>query len=159
MWTTKWVFHSVTSSKMVREAFLCLLALCLMYVNAENAQNASDTIERTIIEDIEIARGKVIAPSVVGCSIKSKPELYNFMLHIWGLYHNLEYESNDEIEPQIIFYNYKNEVLKVTKIRNKTSDEISAILDEAGFYKKSQKGEEVPKEFQHYPLKAPRDEL
>ncbi|XP_066459266.1 selenoprotein M-like [Eleutherodactylus coqui] len=139
---------------MVLKAALCVLAICL-YVNA----NDSDTIERVLIEDTEIARGTVIAPSVVGCAIKSKPGLYKFMLHIWGLYHNLEYDSNDDIEPQIIFYNYKNEVLKVTKIKNKTADEISAILDEAGFYKRSQKGEEVPKEFQHYPLKAPRDEL
>ncbi|XP_075710905.1 selenoprotein M-like [Rhinoderma darwinii] len=140
---------------MVLKAVLCVLAITLCV----NANNNTDTIERTLIEDIEIARGTVIAPSVVGCAIKSKPELYKFMLNIWGLYHNLEYDSNDDIEPQIIFYNYKNEVLKVTKIRNKTADEISAILDEAGFYKKSQKGEEVPKEFQHYPLKAPRDEL
>ncbi|XP_077318249.1 selenoprotein M-like [Lithobates pipiens] len=156
MWTTKWAFHSVTSSKMVRETVLCFLAFCLICVDAENA---TDAINTTLIEDIEIARGKVIAPSVSGCAIKSKPELNNFMMNIWGLYHNLEYDPNDDIEPQIIFYNYKNEVLKVTKIKNKTSDEISAILDEVGFYKKSQKGEEVPKEFQHYPLKAPRDEL
>ncbi|OCT98488.1 hypothetical protein XELAEV_18010722mg [Xenopus laevis] len=73
--------------------------------------------------------------------------------------HNLKYESTEEKEPQIIFYNFKNEVLKVIKIGGRTADEISNILDEARFYKKSQKGEEVPKEFQHLPLKAPRDEL
>ncbi|XP_069820044.1 selenoprotein M-like [Dendropsophus ebraccatus] len=140
---------------MVPTAALCLLALSLCI----NAESDNDTVERILIEDTEVARGKVIAPSVVGCAIKSKPGLYKFMLDIWGLYHNLEYDSNDDIEPQVIFYNYKNEVLKVTKIKDKTADEISAILDEAGFYKKSQKGEEVPKEFRHYPLKAPRDEL
>ncbi|KAM3940543.1 selenoprotein M-like [Leptodactylus fuscus] len=140
---------------MVLKALLCVLAISACV----NANSENDTIERVLIEDIEIARGKVIAPSVVGCAIKSKPGLYKFMLDIWGLYHNIEYESNDDIEPQIIFYNYKNEVLKVTKIKNKTADEISAILDEAGFYKRSEKGEEVPKEFQHFPLKAPRDEL
>ncbi|XP_073434137.1 selenoprotein M-like isoform X1 [Dendrobates tinctorius] len=156
------------------KAVLCVLAICLC-VNANN----SDSVERVLIEDTEIARGTVIeigkqkktkhgapgnslqskAPSVVGCAIKSKPGLYKFMLDIFGLYHNLVYDSNDDIEPQIIFYNYKNEVLKITKIKQKSAEEISAILDEAGFYKKSQKGEEVPKEFQHYPLKAPRDEL
>ncbi|XP_069601497.1 selenoprotein M-like [Ranitomeya imitator] len=139
---------------MDHKAALCVLAICLC-VNA----NTSDTVERVLIEDTEIARGTVIAPSVVGCAIKSKPGLYKFMLDIFGLYHNLVYDSNDDIEPQIIFYNYKNEVLKITKIKQKSADEISAILDEAGFYKKSKKGEEVPKEFQHYPLKAPRDEL
>ncbi|KAM4050627.1 selenoprotein M-like [Anomaloglossus baeobatrachus] len=133
---------------------LCALTICLCVYATK-----PDTIERVLIEDTEIARGTVIAPSVVGCAIKSKPELYKFMLDVFGLYHNLKYDSNDEIEPQIIFYNYKNEVLKVTKIKQKTAAELSAILDEAGFYKKSQKGEEVPKEFQHYPLKAPRDEL
>ncbi|XP_075049035.1 selenoprotein M-like [Mixophyes fleayi] len=144
---------------MLREALLCVLAFCICVRADDNAKNNTDTIERTLIEDIEIARGTVIAPSVVGCGIKSKPELYKFMMEIWGLYHNLEYDSRDDVEPQIIFYNYKKEILKVVKIRSKTADEISAILDEAGFYKKSQKGEEVPKEFQHLPLKAPRDEL
>ncbi|KAM9330920.1 selenoprotein M-like [Gastrophryne carolinensis] len=144
---------------MVPGAVLAFLALCFLSVNADDTKNATDTVVTTLIEDTEIARGKVIAPSVVGCKIKSKPELYNFMLNIWALYHNLDYESNDDIEPQIIFYNYKNEVLKVTKIREKTVNEITSILDEAGFYKKSQKGEDVPKEFQHFPLKAPRDEL
>ncbi|XP_077136930.1 selenoprotein M-like [Ranitomeya variabilis] len=139
---------------MDHKAALCVLAICLC-VNA----NTSDTVERVLIEDTEIARGTVIAPSVVGCAIKSKPGLYKFMLDIFGLYHNLVYDSNDDTEPQIIFYNYKNEVLKITKIKQKSAEEISAILDEAGFYKKSKKGEEVPKEFQHYPLKAPRDEL
>lgn len=39
------------------------------------------------------------------------------------------------------------------------ADEISSLLDSLGFYKRSQKGEEVPEEFQHFPLMAPRDEL
>ncbi|KAG8429696.1 hypothetical protein GDO86_019444 [Hymenochirus boettgeri] len=132
---------------------LCFLALCCY------AKGTGDSKNITIIEDIEIARGTVIAPSVVGCSIKSKPELYKFMMEIWALYHNLEYHSSDEKEPQIIFYNFKNEVLKVVKIGGLTADQITGILDEAGFYRKSKKGEEVPKEFQHLPLKAPRDEL
>ncbi|XP_063819001.1 selenoprotein M-like [Pseudophryne corroboree] len=140
---------------MLRGALLCFLA----YSICVNATNSTDTVVRTLIEDTELARGTVIAPSVVGCGIKSKPELYKFMMEIWALYHNLEYDSREDVEPQIIFYNYKNEVLKVVKIREKTADEISAILDDAGFYKKSKKGEEVPKEFQHLPLKAPRDEL
>ncbi|XP_071976744.1 selenoprotein M-like [Engystomops pustulosus] len=155
MRNSKLLLCLVMSSNMVLRAVLCVLTFSLCV----NANGKTDTIETVLIEDTEVARGKVIAPSVVGCAIKSKPELYKFMLDIWGLYHNLEYESDDNTEPQIIFYNYKNEVLKVTKIRNKTVDQISAILDEAGFYKRSEKGEEVPKEFQHFPLKAPRDEL
>ncbi|XP_053313566.1 selenoprotein M-like [Spea bombifrons] len=138
---------------MAQGVVICVLALCLS-VSATN--NGTEIVET---EDTEIARGTVIAPSVVGCYIKSMPELYHFMMNIWALYHNLEYDSRDDKEPQIIFYNYKNEVLKVVKIKDKTSDEISAILNEAGFYRKSQKGEEVPKEFQHFPLKTPRDEL
>ncbi len=39
------------------------------------------------------------------------------------------------------------------------ADEISSLLDSLGFYKRSQKGEEVPEEFKHFPLNAPRDEL
>jgi len=39
------------------------------------------------------------------------------------------------------------------------ADEISNLLDSLGFYKRSQKGEEVPEEFKHFPLNAPRDEL
>lgn len=40
-----------------------------------------------------------------------------------------------------------------------TADEISGLLDSLGFYKRSAKGEEVPEEFQHFPLHGPRDEL
>ncbi|XP_063313028.1 selenoprotein M-like [Pelobates fuscus] len=138
---------------MAQALVFCLLALCLG-ISAEK-----DTIETELIEDTEIAKGTVIAPSVVGCYIKSMPELYDFMMNTWALYHNLEYDSREDKEPQVIFYNYKNEELKSVKIKNLKADEISALLDEAGFYRKSQKGEEVPKEFQHYPLKAPRDEL
>ena len=39
------------------------------------------------------------------------------------------------------------------------ADEISSLLDSLGFYRRSAKGEEVPDEFQHFPLRAPRDEL
>ncbi|XP_053556464.1 selenoprotein M [Bombina bombina] len=138
---------------MAWQLVICFLALCFS-ANATN--NSTETEE---IKDTEIARGTVIAPSVVGCRIKSNTELYNFMMEIFGLYHNLKYDSREDKEPQIIFYNYNNEVLKTIPIQDKKASEISAILDEAGFYKKSQKGEEVPKEFQHLPLKAPRDEL
>ncbi|KAM4706488.1 selenoprotein M-like [Discoglossus pictus] len=141
------------SGKMEWQLLLCLLALGL---RANATENATET---EVTPDTEIARGTVIAPSVVGCSIKSKPELYHFMMEIWGLYHNLKYDSRDDKEPQIIFYNIKDEELKVIPIKDKTAAEITAILDEAGFYKKSMKGEEVPQEFQHLPLKAPRDEL
>ncbi|KAM8962142.1 selenoprotein M-like [Pelodytes ibericus] len=132
---------------------LCFLALYLG-VNATN--NETETVD---IEDTEIARGTIIAPSVVGCYIKSMPELYHFMMNIWALYHNLKYDSKQDEEPRLIFYNYKDVELKVIKIKDMKAAEISAILDEAGFYRKSVKGEEVPKEFQHFPLNAPRDEL
>lgn len=39
------------------------------------------------------------------------------------------------------------------------ADEICDLLDSLGFYKRSQKGEDVPEEFINFPLKAPRDEL
>ncbi|KAM4808196.1 selenoprotein M-like [Rhinophrynus dorsalis] len=142
---------------MAVQILLCLLAVCLSACAVDNSTDKST--DTAVTEDTEIARGTVIAPSVVGCSIKRKPELYKFMMEIWALYHNLEYDSTEDKEPQIIFYNFKNEVLKVVEIKDMTSDEISAILDEAGFYRKSKKGEEVPKEYQHFPLKSPRDEL
>lgn len=44
-------------------------------------------------------------------------------------------------------------------VKKMKADEISSLLDSLGFYKRSQKGEEVPEEFQHFPLRAPRDEL
>lgn len=44
-------------------------------------------------------------------------------------------------------------------VKKMKADEISGLLDSLGFYKRSQKGEEVPPEFQHFPLRAPRDEL
>ena len=50
----------------------------------------------------------------------------------------------------------KHQTVPVKKMK---ADEISSLLDSLGFYKRSQKGEEVPKEFQHFPLHAPRDEL
>lgn len=37
--------------------------------------------------------------------------------------------------------------------------DIEKLLDSLGFYKRSEKGEEVPEEFQNFPLRAPRDEL
>lgn len=44
-------------------------------------------------------------------------------------------------------------------VKKMKADEISSLLESLGFYKRSQKGEEVPPEFQHFPLHAPRDEL
>lgn len=44
-------------------------------------------------------------------------------------------------------------------VKKMKADDISSLLDSLGFYKRSQKGEEVPEEFQHFPLRAPRDEL
>ncbi|KAM7415741.1 hypothetical protein PAMA_018008 [Pampus argenteus] len=99
--------------------------------------------------------------------------------------HNLEYDSSEEKNPRLIFYNEKDEVVKVyddhrnssvsclvTSVRcphdrqsgslvtsKMKADEISSLLDSLGFYKRSQKGEEVPEEFQHFPMRAPRDEL
>ncbi|MBN3315689.1 SELM protein, partial [Atractosteus spatula] len=77
----------------------------------------------------------------------------------WALYHNLEYHSDDSEEPQLVFFNAKEEVVKSVPVKNMKADEISSLLDSLGFYRRSQKGEEVPKEFQHFPLKAPKDEL
>lgn len=44
-------------------------------------------------------------------------------------------------------------------VKKMKADEISSLLESLGFYKRSQKGEEVPPEFQNFPLHAPRDEL
>ncbi|AWP07549.1 putative selenoprotein M-like [Scophthalmus maximus] len=49
--------------------------------------------------------------------------------------------------------------LLTVPVKELTADEISGLLDSLGFYMRSQKGEEVPEEFQHFPLRAPRDEL
>ncbi|MED6243191.1 hypothetical protein AMECASPLE_022742 [Ameca splendens] len=77
----------------------------------------------------------------------------------WALYHNLEYDSSEEKNPHLIFYNVKDEVVKTVPVKNMKADEISSLLESLGFYKRSQKGEEVPEEFQNFPLHAPRDEL
>ncbi|KAA8592550.1 hypothetical protein FQN60_018005 [Etheostoma spectabile] len=49
--------------------------------------------------------------------------------------------------------------LLTVPVKKMKADEISSLLDSLGFYKRSQKGEEVPEEFQHFPLRTPRDEL
>lgn len=49
--------------------------------------------------------------------------------------------------------------LQTVPVKQMKADEISSLLDSLGFYKRSQKGEEVPEEFQHFPVHAPRDEL
>ncbi|XP_067911661.1 selenoprotein e [Heterodontus francisci] len=87
------------------------------------------------------------------------PELYQFLLNRLALYHNLQYDLQEDKEPELLFYNLKDQVVESYLVRDKTADELSALLESLGFYKKSAKGEEVPKEFQHFPLKAPRDEL
>lgn len=48
---------------------------------------------------------------------------------------------------------------QVVKLKKMKVDEICDLLDSLGFYKRSQKGEDVPEEFKNFPLKAPRDEL
>ncbi|KAK1792249.1 hypothetical protein P4O66_012206 [Electrophorus voltai] len=73
--------------------------------------------------------------------------------------HNLEYDSGEEKDPRLIFYNDKNEVVKTVPVKKMKADEISNLLDSLGFYKRSKKGEEVPKEFHNFPLRASRDEL
>ncbi|KAK6313495.1 hypothetical protein J4Q44_G00168420 [Coregonus suidteri] len=87
------------------------------------------------------------------------PELYTFLMERWALYHNLEYDSGEEKNPHLIFYNDKDEVVQTVPVKKMKVDEISSLLDSLGFYKRSQKGEEVPEEFQYFPLHAPRDEL
>ncbi|CAG5925419.1 unnamed protein product [Menidia menidia] len=74
-------------------------------------------------------------------------------------FHNLEYDSSEEKNPRLIFYDEKDEVVKTVPVKEMKADEISSLLDSLGFYKRSQKGEEVPEEFQQFPLHAPRDEL
>lgn len=49
--------------------------------------------------------------------------------------------------------------LQTVPVKKMKADEVSSLLDSLGFYKRSQKGEEVPEEFQNFPLHAPRDEL
>ncbi|KAF4113814.1 hypothetical protein G5714_006359 [Onychostoma macrolepis] len=87
------------------------------------------------------------------------PELYNFLMERLALYHNLEYDSGEDKNPRLIFYNENDEEVKVVPVKKMKADEISSLLDSLGFYKRSQKGEEVPEEFKHFPLNAPRDEL
>lgn len=48
---------------------------------------------------------------------------------------------------------------QIVPLKKMKSDEICDLLDSLGFYKRSQKGEDVPEEFMNFPLKAPRDEL
>lgn len=73
------------------------------------------------------------------------------------MYHNLVYDSSEEKNPRLVFYNDKDEVVKTVKVKKMKSAEIGSLLDSLGFYKRSQKGEEVPEEVQHFPLS--RDEL
>lgn len=87
------------------------------------------------------------------------PELHHFLLERWALYHNLEYDSSEEKNPRLILYNQKDEVVKTVPVKEMKAEEISSLLDSLGFYKRSQKGEEVPEEFQRFPLRPPRDEL
>ncbi|RVE67846.1 hypothetical protein OJAV_G00085890 [Oryzias javanicus] len=76
-----------------------------------------------------------------------------------ALYHNLEYDSSEEKNPRLIFYNDNDEVVKTVPVKKMTADQISDLLDSLGFYKRSRKGEEVPEEFQNFPLRTPKDEL
>ncbi|KAG5280661.1 hypothetical protein AALO_G00062600 [Alosa alosa] len=87
------------------------------------------------------------------------PELYKFLMERWALYHNLEYDSSENKNPRLIFYNDKDEVVKTVKVKKMKVREIEKLLDSLGFYKRSMKGEDVPEEYQHFPLRAPRDEL
>lgn len=48
---------------------------------------------------------------------------------------------------------------QTVKVKKMKMAKIEKLLDSLGFYKRSEKGEEVPEEFQNFPLKAPRDEL
>ncbi|CAL8249049.1 unnamed protein product [Merluccius merluccius] len=73
--------------------------------------------------------------------------------------HNLEYDSSEEKNPRLIFYDEKGEVVQTVPVKKMKADDISQLLDGLGFYKRSQKGEEVPERFQRFPLGAPRDEL
>ncbi|KAK2845390.1 hypothetical protein Q7C36_010244 [Tachysurus vachellii] len=87
------------------------------------------------------------------------PELYKFLMEHWALYHNLEYDSGEDKNPHLIFYNDKDEEVKIVPLKKMKAGEICDLLDSLGFYKRSQKGEEVPEEFMNFPLKATRDEL
>ncbi|KAI5088144.1 selenoprotein E precursor [Silurus meridionalis] len=49
--------------------------------------------------------------------------------------------------------------LFIVPVKKMKADEICELLDSLGFYKKSQKGEDIPEEFKNFPLHAQRDEL
>ncbi|GCC28541.1 hypothetical protein chiPu_0006971 [Chiloscyllium punctatum] len=122
---------------------LCAVALTIHHANG---QKAAEEVNR---DEMEIAHA----------TLAKMPELYEFLLNRLALYHNLQYDLQDDKEPELLFYNLKDEVVQHYLVRDMTADQLSALLESLGFYKKSAKGEEVPKEFQHFPLKAPRDEL
>ncbi|KAJ3604747.1 hypothetical protein NHX12_029486 [Muraenolepis orangiensis] len=65
-------------------------------------------------------------------------------------------DSSTSVEEKRVIARGKLLTVPVKKMK---ADAIGQLLDSLGFYKRSQKGEEVPEEFQNFPLRAPRDEL
>ncbi|KAF3839410.1 hypothetical protein F7725_018127 [Dissostichus mawsoni] len=64
--------------------------------------------------------------------------------------------NNTEVEEQLDIARGK---LLTVPVKEMKAEEISSLLDSLGFYKRTQKGEEVPEEFQQFPLRPPKDEL
>ncbi|KAG2470662.1 SELM protein, partial [Polypterus senegalus] len=125
--------------------WLALLCLTLASVRADPADNDTGDTGKSDGDKPEIARGKVIHTIQVLNPVHSS--------------HNLQYDSTEQKEPQLVLYDKEDKIVKAVSIKDMKADEISALLDSFGFYKRSQKGEDVPQEFQHLPLRVPRDEL
>ncbi|TSU24197.1 Selenoprotein M [Bagarius yarrelli] len=128
---------------------LVLVALCAIGNPEKNITQSGAGEEKLVI-----ARGKVIdfGDELGKCTVFV---CFNAVRES----HNLEYSSGETKKPRLIFYNDKDEEVKIVPLKKMTSDEICDLLDSHGFYKRSQKGEDVPEEFRNFPLKAPRDEL
>ncbi|KAI9545944.1 hypothetical protein NQZ68_032657 [Dissostichus eleginoides] len=105
------------------------------------AVRASDTNNNTEVEEqLDIARGKLLV-TYPGSSRMS------------GQIHAGKFKDSDRLSDT------KSHRPNTVPVKEMKAEEISSLLDSLGFYKRTQKGEEVPEEFQQFPLRPPKDEL
>ncbi|XP_023933229.1 selenoprotein M-like, partial [Lingula anatina] len=73
--------------------------------------------------------------------------------------HNVEFKKVGGAPPDLLLLNKAGEVIKRIDLSKYNREECNQLLIDLGFYKKSDKDEDVPEEFLEGPYKLPKEEL
>lgn len=84
-------------------------------------------------------------------------EVKDFVTKDIPLYHNLVMKHLPGADPELVLLSRNYQELERIPLSHMTRDEINALVQELGFYRKSAPEAQVPDEFLRAPAKDPED--